>query len=131
MRSATSATTAPRLQTTAPRWSSSEPNSKTVATEACSYVPKLQRKSLEISTTAANTFPLNMAANTEVTGNKNASEDADTFTSSAAQGVEIEGELQTIGTLNEDERTLETDVNTETEKTDEASRQVWPNQGLL
>ena len=45
--------------------------------------------------------------------------------------MEIEGELQTFGTLNEDERTLETDVNTETEKTDEASRQVWPNQGLL
>ena len=45
--------------------------------------------------------------------------------------MEIEGELQTIRTLNEDERTLETDVNTETEKPDEASRQVWPNQGLL
>ena len=124
MRSATSATTAARQ-------SSSESNSKTVATEACSYVPKLQRKSLEISTTAANTFPLNMAVNTEVTENKNASGDADSFTSSAAQGVEIEGELQTTGTLNGDERTLETDVNTENKKTDEASRQVWPNQGLF
>ena len=89
MRSATSATTAPRLQTTAPRRSSSESNSKTVATEACSYVPKLQRKSLENSTTAANTFPLNMAANTEVTENKNASEDADTFTSSAARAWKL------------------------------------------
>jgi len=79
------------------------------------YVAKLQRKS-----PAANIIPFNAAANTKVTENKNVSEDADTVFSSAAQSEETESELKTIGTLNEDERTLKAAVNTETEEKDKA-----------
>ena len=103
------------LPTTAPCQSSSASNSNTVATEAFIYVAKLQRKS-----PATNIILFNMSANTEVTESKNVSEDADTVFSSAAQSEETESELKTIGTLNEDERTLKAAVNTETEEKDKA-----------
>ena len=108
-----SAASTTALPTTAPLQSSSETNSNTVATEAFIHVAKLQRKS-----PAGNIFPLNMAANTE---NKDVSEDAVTVFNSAAQSVETKSELQTIGTLNEDERTLKADLNTKTKEKDEAS----------
>ena len=103
------------LPTTAPCQSSSASNSNTVATEAFIYVAKLQRKS-----PATNIILFNMSANTEVTESKNVSEDADTVFSCAAQSEETESELKTIGTLNEDERTLKAAVNTETEEKDKA-----------